>query len=519
MASSLTNFTLISTTNGYGTAIRWSICTQKRLRCCACLVRQAGHLVTKEALLAAVWPETVVSESVITVAIRQLRRVLGDATRTPRFIATVHGRGYRFIAPVSAPASPRSPEVMGTSHGSPPPLFRRPPHFVGRDAALAHLVQWWTTARRGTRQVGVIAGEAGIGKTALVATFVAQVAATEDVWIGHGQCLDHYGAGEAYLPLLEALGRLCRGPAGERLVALLRQYAPSWLVQMPGLLAPPEWETLQRAAGGTTQPRMLRELTEALDALTTERPLVLVLEDLHWSDRATLAWLTYVARRPDPARLLLLGTYRPVDAIVRAHPIHTVMTDLTQHQQGVELPLDYLSAGEVAAYCSRRLQRQSLPPALADALHQRTRGHPLFLVTIVDEMRRQGLLHGETAAGDVSNTVRTIRSAVPESLRQSIVQQLHQVGPDDQGLLEAASIAGRAFSAAALTAVVPQATDDIEARLAVLAHHGQFIAAGGLVEWPDGTVAAGYRPPAAGENVGAAGRDEREPAVARPGQA
>ena len=338
----------------------------------------------------------------------------------------------------------------------------------------------------------MIAGEAGIGKTALVETFVAQVAATEDVWVGHGQCLDHYGAGEAYLPLLEALGRLCRGPAGERLVALLRQYAPSWLVQMPGLLAPPQWETFQRTAGGATQPRMLRELTEALDALTTERPLVLVLEDLHWSDVATLAWLTYVARRPDPARLLLLGTYRPVDAIVRAHPIRTVMTDLTQHQQGVELPLDYLSAGEVAAYCARRWQRQSLPPALAHALHQRTRGHPLFLVTIVDEMRRQGLLHGETAAGDVSTAVRTIRRAVPESLRQSIAQQLLQVGPDDQSLLEAASIAGRAFSAAALAAVVPQSTEDIEARLAVLAHHGQFIAAGGLVAWPDGTVAAGY---------------------------
>ena len=190
--------------------------------------------------------------------------------------------------------------------------------------------------------MGVIAGEPGIGKTALVHTFVAQVAATEDVWVGHGQCLDHYGAGEAYLPLLEALGRLGRGPAGERLVAVLRQYAPSWLVQMPGLVPPSAWESLQRTTGEATQPRMLRELTEALDVLTTERPLMLVLEDLHWSDGSTLAWLAYVARRPDPARFLLLGTYRPVDAIVRAHPIRTVMTELTQHQQGTELPLDYL---------------------------------------------------------------------------------------------------------------------------------------------------------------------------------
>src|SRR5262244_2515874 len=330
-----------------------------------CLVTQAGQLVTKETLLEAVWPETVVSEAVVTVAMRTLRRVLGDEARTPKFIETVHGRGYRFIAPVSTLVAPGGPEREETPRRLQSSTLSRPPHFVGRDAALAQLGQWWTMARQGTRQVGVIAGEAGIGKTALVNTFVAQVVASEDVWVGHGQCLDHYGAGEAYLPILEALGRLGREPVGERFVAVLRQYAPSWLVQMPGLVPPTEWESLQRIAGGATQLRMLRELTEALDVLTGERPLVLVLEDLHWSDVSTLAWLAYVARRPDPARFLLLGTYRPVDAIIRAHPIRTVMTELTQHQQGVELPLDYLSAGEVATYCRQRLREPSLSEAVA----------------------------------------------------------------------------------------------------------------------------------------------------------
>jgi predicted ATPase len=301
------------------------------------------------------------------------------------------------------------------------------------------------------------------------------------------------GRGEAYLPILEALGRLGRGPEGERLVALLQQYASSWLVQMPGLVPPSAWESLQRTASGATQLRMLRELTEALDVLTTERPLVLVLEDLHWSDMSTLAWLAYVARRPDPARLLLLGTYRPVDAIVRAHPIRTVMAELTQHQQGAELPLDYLSAGEVAAYCRQRLREPALSAALAPVLHQRTRGHPLFLVTIVAEMRRQGLLHEEVAGWNVAEAVGTIRGAVPQSLRHIIEQQLHQVHPEDQVLLEAASLAGRTFSAAAVAAAVNQPTEDIEARLSMLAHHGQFIQACGLAEWPDGTVAAAYR--------------------------
>src|SRR5262249_26837635 len=150
------------------------------------------------------------------------------------------------------------------------------------------------------------------------------------------------------------------------------------------------------------------------------------------------------------------------------------MTELTQHQQGAELPLDYLSAADVATYCRQRLRAQPLPEELAHVLHQRTHGHPLFLVTIVDEIIRQSLLC-EATRWDVSKAAETIRGPVPESLRQIIEQQLHQVRPEDQGLLEAASIAGSAFSAAALAAVVNQAMEDIEARLAVLAQNGQFI--------------------------------------------
>src|SRR5262249_3512283 len=150
--------------------------------------------------------------------IRTLRRVLGDQAHTSRFIETVHGRGYRFIAPVSA-TMPAERPMMGRPRRALPPTVGHPPLFVGRDAELAQLAQWWTTVQQGQRQVGCLVGEPGIGKTALVEAFVAQVAATEDVWVGHGQCLDHYGMGEAYLPVLEALGRLGRGSEGAPLVA------------------------------------------------------------------------------------------------------------------------------------------------------------------------------------------------------------------------------------------------------------------------------------------------------------
>jgi predicted ATPase len=457
------------------------------------LVAQAGQLLTKEALFAAVWPETAVSETVLTVAIRELRRVLGDQARHPQFIETVHGRGYRFMASVAmVESSPEWPQTAAMALQPPPGAFIRPACFVGREGELAQLQQWFTRALQGRRQVVFITGVAGMGKTALVDTFVDQACATETLWVGHGQCLAQYGSGEPYLPILEAVGRLCRGVEGASCLAVLRQCAPSWLGQLPALLSPADRAVLPQPTGGVPQPRMLRELTEALDRLTVEHPLVLVLEDLQWSDGATLDWLTYVARRRDPARLLLLGTYRPVDAMVQTHPVHTVMTDLIQHQQGAELPLDSLSEADVAAYCGQRLRASQLPAVLTHALHERSRGHPLFVVTLVDALLCQGLLHEGAVSGDVSQALVALQGTVPASLRQIIEQQLAQVSPADRTLLEVASLAGREFSAAAVAAVDNRDTEAIEARLAVLAHHGQLIRSGDLVVWPDGTVAAGY---------------------------
>ena len=107
--------------------------------------------------------------------------------------------------------------------------------LIGREREIARLHERFAQALQGERQVVFLSGEAGIGKTTLVDAFVEQVQAKTSLWIGRGQCVEHYGAGEAYLPLLEALGRLGRTPAGEPLVTALRHQAPSWLVHLPAL--------------------------------------------------------------------------------------------------------------------------------------------------------------------------------------------------------------------------------------------------------------------------------------------
>ena len=182
------------------------------------------------------------------------------------------------------------------------------PVLVGRDAELTHLYRLLDKALNGERQMVFVTGEAGIGKTALIDAFLAQIRDRADVRITSGQCVEQYGPGEAYMPLLEATTRLCRGPGREHRIEGLKRYAPSWLAQLPGLLDSEDRTLLQQRAQGAKRERMLREMAEAAELFTTTRALVLVLEDLHWSDVSTLDWLSYMARRREPAKLLILGT-------------------------------------------------------------------------------------------------------------------------------------------------------------------------------------------------------------------
>ncbi|HSX83545.1 MAG TPA: AAA family ATPase, partial [Candidatus Saccharimonadia bacterium] len=426
--------------------------------------------------------------------------------KTPQWIATVHRRGYRFVAPVTMVESPPL-EKVPAPHPAPlpalPPVPALPPTpvsaptpaplLVAREAELATLHQWFAKALQGERHLGFITGEAGIGKTTLVDTFVTQLAGQASLWLGHGQCIEQYGAGEAYLPLLEALGQMGRTPDGPQLVTLLHQQAPSWLLQLPALLSPPEYEALQRYAGGTTRERMLRELAEAVEVLTATRPCVLVLEDLHWSDTATIEWLAYVARRRGPARLLVLGTYRPVEAIMRAHPVRAMVQELMVHCYGAELSLEEWSETGVAAYLAQRGAGAGVPAELAQVLTQRTDGHPLFLVAVVDALIRQGLLRHEPASWILTGGLDAVTVGVPQSIRHLLEHQVAQLVPADQEILAAASVAGVEFAVAAVAAGVQHPEEDVEAQCDALARQQQLVQARGATVWPDGTVTARYR--------------------------
>jgi predicted ATPase len=159
---------------------------------------------------------------------------------------------------------------------------------VGRDLAIAQLQDRLHVMLRHQRQVLFITGEPGIGKTALVDEFQRSAAAeVTGLHIARGQCIEGYGGKEAYYPMLKALSELC-AVGGDSIVQTLAMQAPTWLIQFPALLKPERRQILQREVAGATAGRMLREIAEALDTITSETPLLLILEDLHWVDYSTV---------------------------------------------------------------------------------------------------------------------------------------------------------------------------------------------------------------------------------------
>src|SRR5262249_52942518 len=202
----------------------------------AYLLAQRERVLPKQELCEQGWPGQFISDATLDDCLAEARRAVGDSGRAQQVIKTVHGLGYRFVAPLTR-LDQAAPETTGRRAPTPqrgPDAVQVPvsdPSFlVGRDAELAHLHQCFAQAHGGQRQLVVLTGEPGIGKTALVDAFLHQVASgdltpearhgpaclptppglTPGPWIGRGQCIEHFGAGEAYLPILEALGRLAR---------------------------------------------------------------------------------------------------------------------------------------------------------------------------------------------------------------------------------------------------------------------------------------------------------------------
>ena len=394
------------------------------------LARQPTTLLTKEVLLNNVWGHQFVSESVLKTAISDLRSALDDNARSPRLIETVSRKGYRFIAettPISRQQAQSGVPATEPEHHS---------GFIGRVDALTRLKQAWELACSGRRAIVWVSGEPGIGKTMLIEHFISSIG---EAACARGQCVEHYGAGEPYLPVLEAIADLCR--TDSTLPALLRQVAPTWLLQLPWLNTAEERDALRRDLAGVAPERMMREMGEALDRYTERVPLLLVLEDLHWSDSATVHLLDFIARRRRSARLMCLASFRITEIIAAEHPLKSLRHELRLHGLSQEIVLDPFSEADVGEFVKQRAPSLAANETFVRSLHERTDGVPLFLAAVIDEVM------GRHADGqNQSNPIDGFAlAAVPENLAAIIDHYIARLDSEQRLILSAAATCGMEF--------------------------------------------------------------------------
>jgi DNA-binding winged helix-turn-helix (wHTH) protein/tetratricopeptide (TPR) repeat protein len=403
------------------------------------LVDHPGRLVTQDELLEAIWPETYVQPEVLRRYILDLRKALDDRPRDPVYIETFPKRGYQFIAPVLTASQSDALSVAGP---------------VGRERELDELDGYLSRALGGHRQVVFVTGEAGIGKSTLLDAFEQRAASRENLRIGRGQCVEGFGGKEAYYPVLDALGQLVRGPGAAAIIQILAAQAPTWLIQFPSLLQEDQRAALQREILGATRERMVREICHALEVLTAESPLALILEDLHWVDTSTLDLISAVARGRGPAKLILLGSYRPVEAILLQSPLKALKQDLMMHKLCCEIVLERLAEPEIAQYLSAEFPDAKLPEGLAALIHRHSEGNPLFMAAIVTDLVKNGLLSHDTGGWTLAAPLEQIVPGVPDTLQQMIEIQVEGLSETEQRVLKSASVAGRRFSAWAVAGML-----------------------------------------------------------------
>jgi predicted ATPase/DNA-binding winged helix-turn-helix (wHTH) protein len=450
-----------------------------------CLVQRPQRLVSHGEIVEAVWGKVAIGESLLRTHLCDLRQVLGEGV-----VETVAGRGYRFVREVThrkvdtsqggAPTTDPTTEAKGT---------RRV--IVGRDAELDVLRAALASVHTGRRSMVFVTGEAGAGKTTVLDVFLEQASATGGLLIGCGTCIEQYGSGQVYLPVLDAVGALCRGRGADRAIDAFSRDAPAWLAQLPGVVRPERLDELQRRAAGVTKAGTVCELAEALEALSIDAPVILAFEDLHWTDPSTAELIAFLGGRRESAKLLIVGTYRP-EEVPRGHPVARVAGQLIARRQASSITLRALGSDAVDEYLSKRYPDHTLPADFAIALEQATAGNPLFLATFVDDLEGQRLLRVEDGQWRLSTTVQDVAARRPDSVRRLVDTQIDRLSALEQRIIEVAGVAGMTFRSGVVAHALEADVDDVDSACESLAGERRLLQYAGTETWPDGTIQSRY---------------------------
>ena len=415
-------------------------------------------------------------------------------------------------------ASLDAERLKRTAGKSNPPSFlaNSPPSthlgdFVARSHELDQLDAALTLARSGHGQIVFVTGAAGSGKTSLVRKFAQRAQAREiDLIVTSGACNSYVGVGSPYLPFQEALCTLAGDvkPQWEShiitteyvlhlwdllplVVTTLLDYGPNlinafvdgedlahraaehteyetdWQIRLQDFLANKKSPSERRELN---QDRIFDEFTSVFKALATRAPLLLMLDDLHWSDSSTNGLLFHMAACIVNSPILIVGTYRPEDIAQtdegRQQFLMAVVRKSKRLYGDIEINLDDIADTEERKFVDALLAREpnSLSESFRQELVRHGRGHPLFTIELLEEMKDRGCLiqdgHGQWNAVSNLNW-----NSLPAGVEEVIENRIERLDPDLRDILNVASVEGEVFTAEAIARVLAIGPREIIRRL------------------------------------------------------
>jgi len=367
--------------------------------------------------------------------------------------------------------------------------------FVGREPELNRLEGFLQQAIDGAGLVVFVTGEPGIGKTSLSDEFLRRARARyPGLLVSRGRCVEQYGTGEAYLPFLDAIGRLLDGPGRERLASVMRTYAPTWCTQLPAAFASTgALERLQQETIGATKERMMREMGDALGMFATSSPIALLLEDLHWADPSSVDLLRHLCQRISSQHLLIAGTFRPEDIERSNHPLKSLKAEMQSHHLCEEVSLGALGREHIAEYLNATFAPNDFPSELASLIHDKTEGHPLFAANLLQYLGERGDIAKANTHWSLVRPLAELDLEAPESVRSMIGKKIDALGQEERRTLQYASVEGTEFLSTVVAGLLGIDEVDLEERLAHLEKTHRLIETRGEEELPDKSLVTRYR--------------------------
>jgi serine/threonine protein kinase/predicted ATPase len=366
---------------------------------------------------------------------------------------------------------------------------------VGREREWAILREAWETAVRGRGILVSVSGEPGIGKTTLVEEMLAELSLDpRRPRVARGRCSERVAGTDAYLPILEALDGLLRGPGSEIISSAMKRVAPTWYLQVAPqtISGSPDQRALENVQA-TSQERLKRELAMLIEELSRVTPVVLFFDDLHWSDLSTIDILAYLTTRLGSIRVLVLTTVRPAELLATKHPFAQLKLDLQARGICRELSLDFLTASEVAEFVDQEFPGHELSREFAALIHVKTEGSPLFMVDLLRYLRTEGTVSNANGAWRLSVPLSSVAHSLPESIRGMIQRKIEQLSEADRRLLIAASVQGYEFDTAIVAKLVGMDAAEVEEQLESLEHIFGFVRRSQEYELPNGALNVRYR--------------------------